>query len=160
MNSELGVGTCFEVYLPVFDGMPEQSEPDPPESIPTQGNERLLLVEDDPSVRTVLTEYLEEHGYKVIPAEDGEAGLELARQNGPSLDLVLTDVVMPKMSGVELARTLRVESPHVKILLISGHAKDRKGVVEESLKCSSCSFLQKPFTPQVLVTRIRELLDG
>ena len=160
VNSELGVGTCFEVYLPVFDGMPEQSEPDPPESIPTQGNERLLLVEDDPSVRTVLTEYMEEHGYTVIPAEDGEAGLELARQNGPSLDLVLTDVVMPKMSGVELARTLRVESPHVKILLISGHAKDRKGVVEESLKCSSCSFLQKPFTPQVLVTRIRELLDG
>jgi len=160
VNSELGVGTCFDVYLPVFDGVPDHDEPDPHESILTRGNEHLLLVEDDPSVRTVLTEYLEENGYTVIPAEDGKAGLELARQNGPSLDLVLTDVVMPKMSGVELARTLRVESPHVKILLISGHAKDRKGVVEESLKCSSCSFLQKPFTPQVLVTRIRELLDG
>ena len=76
------------------------------------------------------------------------------------MDLVLTDVVMPKMNGVELARSLRAEFPHIKVLLISGHAKDRKGVVEESLRCTFCSFLQKPFTPHILVTRIRELLDA
>jgi two-component system response regulator YesN len=67
---------------------------------------------------------------------------------------------MPKMNGVELARSLREEFPHIKVLLISGHTKDRKRVVEESLNSTSCSFLQKPFTPHALVTRIRELLDA
>ena len=160
MKSELGAGSSFDVYLPVFDGSLEQTAAEPRPDIVAQGNESLLLVEDDPSVRVVLKEYLEDQGYSVLTAEDGEKGLEVARRCGGSVDLVLSDVVMPKMNGVELARILRSETPDIKVLLISGHTRDRKRVIEESLRCSSSSFLQKPFTPQTLVTRIRELLDG
>lgn len=160
VNSVLGEGAEFDVYLPVFDGAVEDLEPEAPPIGATEGNERLLLVEDDPAVRIVLKEYLEDQGYSVLTADDGEKGLEVARQSDPSVDLVLTDVVMPRMNGVELARVLRSESPAIKVLLISGHTRDRKRVVEESLRSSSCAFLQKPFTPRTLVTRIRELLDG
>ena len=160
VKSELGAGSVFDVYLPVYDGTLEQLAQNTPPDIVTKGHENLLLVEDDPSVRLVLKDYLEDQGYSVLTADDGEEGLEVARRSGGSVDLVLSDVVMPKMNGVELARALRSEAPDIRVLLISGHAKDRKQVVEESLKSSSCSFLQKPFTPQTLVARIRELLDG
>ena len=160
VKSELGAGSSFDVYLPVFDGSLEQTAAEPRPDIVAQGNESLLLVEDDPSVRVVLKEYLEDQGYSVLTAEDGEKGLEVARRCGGSVDLVLSDVVMPKMNGVELARILRSETPDIKVLLISGHTRDRKRVIEESLRCSSSSFLQKPFTPQTLVTRIRELRGG
>jgi PAS domain S-box-containing protein len=157
--SELGAGSTFDVYLPVFSGTLEQAAPDTPPEVVAEGHERLLLVEDDPSVRGVLKEYLEDQGYSVLTATNGEEGLETARRSGVSVDLVLSDVVMPKMNGVELARALRSETPEVKVLLISGHTRDRRPIVDESLRCSFCSFLQKPFTPQTLVTRIRELLD-
>jgi PAS domain S-box-containing protein len=160
VSSEIGVGTRFDVYLPVFEGMPDQRDPESVQSLEIEGSERLLLVEDDPSVREVLAEYLENQGYTVLSADDGEEGLEVARREGCAVDLVLTDVVMPRMNGVELARLLRDEFPHIKVLLISGHTKDRKRVVEESLKWPSCSFLQKPFAPRDLGLRIRELLDA
>jgi PAS domain S-box-containing protein len=160
VTSELGVGSSFDVYLPVFAGSLNRSEPESRPAVVRPGNERLLLVEDDPSVRSVLKEYLEGQGYSVLTANDGEEGLAVARRNARLVDLVLSDVVMPKLNGVELARILRSETPEIKVLLISGHTKDRKRVAEESQDCYSCSFLQKPFTPQVLVARIRELLDG
>jgi PAS domain S-box-containing protein len=159
VNSELGVGATFDVYLPVYCGTLEQAAPVSRPDVKIVGNESLLLVEDDPSVRLVLKEYLEDQGYSVLTADDGEAGLEVARNSGSSVDLVLSDVVMPKMNGIELARALRSETPEIKVLLISGHTRERNRVVEESLRCSSCSFLEKPFTPQTLVTKIRELLD-
>lgn len=159
VSSELGEGSAFDVYLPVYPGTLEQAAPESRPDVKIVGSENLLLVEDDPSVRVVLKEYLEDHGYSVLTAVDGESGLEVARSSGASVDLVLTDVVMPKMNGIELARVLRSETPEIKVLLISGHTRDRKRVVEESLSSSSFSFLQKPFTPQTLATKIRELLD-
>ncbi len=160
VRSEIGVGTCFDVYLPETDGVPSRIDSKPSRDAVKRGEELLLLVEDDPSVRTVLREYLEDQGYSVLSADDGESGLEQARRNGPSLDLVLSDVVMPKLSGIELARRVHDEWPLVKVLLMSGHTDDRKRVVEESLKWPSCSFLQKPFAPHVLAARVRELLDA
>jgi len=159
VNSELGEGSSFDVYFPIYRGTLEQAAPESRPAVDIVGNENLLLVEDDPSVRVVLKEYLEDQGYSVLTADDGEDGLEVARRSDSSVDLVLSDVVMPKMNGVELARALQSEIPEIKVLLISGHTRDRKRVVEESLSCASCSFLQKPFTPQTLVTKIRELLD-
>lgn len=159
VNSELGAGSVFDVYLPVYGGTLEETAQIERPDIVTKGHENLLLVEDDPSVRTVLRDYLEDQGYSVLTADDGEEGLEVARRSAGSVDLVLSDVVMPKMNGVELARALQSETPDIKVLLISGHTRDRKRVVEESLRFSSGSFLQKPFTPQTLVTKIRELLD-
>ncbi len=160
VRTEVDVGSSFDVYLPVFAGTVQPTAPEAQPAAVDPGNERVLLVEDDPSVRSVLKEYLEDQGYSVLTADDGEQGLELARRSDTLVDLVLSDVVMPKMNGVELARILRSETPDIKVLLISGHTRDRKRVVEESLTSSSCSFLQKPFTPETLVRRIRELLDG
>jgi PAS domain S-box-containing protein len=160
VRTEVGVGSSFDVYLPVFAGTVRPTAPEAQPAAVDPGNERVLLVEDDPSVRSVLKEYLEDQGYSVLTADDGEQGLELARRSDTLVDLVLSDVVMPKMNGVELARILRSETPDIKVLLISGHTRDRKRVVEESLTSSSCSFLQKPFTPETLARRIRELLDG
>jgi PAS domain S-box-containing protein len=160
VRSEMGSGTCFDIYLPADEGVPEAAEPETVGRAETRGDERVLLVEDDPAVRSVLTEYLESQGYSVVSAEDGREGLATARREGSTVDLVLSDVVMPKMNGVELARVLREELPGVRVLLISGHADDRKRVVEESLEWPACTFLQKPFTPYVLATKIRELLDA
>jgi PAS domain S-box-containing protein len=160
MTTEIGEGTCFDVYLPVVDGAPDLARTESQKAPAAAGSERILLVEDDPSVRQVLSDYLEDQGYSVFSAGDGAAGLDLARREQSRVDLVLTDVVMPRMNGIELARCLLDEIPKVKVLLISGHTKDRKRIVEQSLKWPTCSFLQKPFTPNTLVTRIRELLDA
>ena len=160
VTTEVGVGTCFDIYLPVVGALPEVGEPEPGCPLPTAGEECLLLVEDDPGVQHVLKEFLEDRGYQVLAASDGVAGLELARKQGFGVDLVLTDVVMPRMNGLELARRLRDELPHVKVLLISGHATDQERIAEESLFGDQCSFLQKPFTPDTLAAAVRALLDA
>jgi CheY-like chemotaxis protein len=144
----------------VAEELSDKAEPTPQVSTRSTGIEYLLLVEDDPAVQRVLREYLEAKGYTVYAADDGEAGLELARRKGVEVDLVLTDVVMPRMNGIELARRLREEMPYIKVLLISGHTKDRKLIMEEALKNPNCSFLQKPFAPEELARMIRELLDA
>jgi CheY-like chemotaxis protein len=159
MSTEVGVGTRFDVYLPVFDEAPESTELEPVADLPTGGSELVLLVEDDPAVQRVLREFLADRGYTVLAANDGLAGFELACREGNRVDLVVTDVVMPRMNGIELARRLRDELPHVKVLLISGYAKDREKIMEESLHGPNCWFLQKPFTPDTLARSIRELLD-
>jgi PAS domain S-box-containing protein len=160
MTTELGVGTRFDLFFPVADRRQPQAEPELRAPVRTAGTECLLLVEDDPGVQQVLRELLEERGYSVVAAPDGAAGLELVRGREMRVDLVLTDVVMPRMNGIELARRLRVERPGIKVLLISGHAKDHETIVQESLAGDGCSFLQKPFTPDTLARAVRELLDA
>jgi len=88
------------------------------------------------------------------------AGLEIARQERRRLDLILTDVIMPRMNGIELARHLRREQPGIKVLLISGHTEDRTKMEEESLRGPGCSFLQEPFKTEELARMIRDLLDS
>ncbi len=160
VQSELGAGTRFDVDFPLAESEIACPEPRPRPEIPTTGTEHLLIVEDDPSVQTVLRDYLVGRGFSVLTADDGAEGLDIARREGIRLDLVLSDVVMPRMNGIELARRLRDELPHLKILLVSGHAKDRDRALEESVQDRLCAFLQKPFTPEKLAQRIRVLLDS
>jgi PAS domain S-box-containing protein len=160
VTSEVGSGTRFDLVFPASARSIRADQPKPPPEIPTTGTESVLIVEDDPAVQSVLREYLTDRGFSVHAADDGLAGLELARREGIRLDLVLSDVVMPKMSGIEMARRLREELPHLKVLLISGHAKDREKAVEESMQDGFCAFLQKPFAPETLARRIRDLLDA
>jgi PAS domain S-box-containing protein len=160
VQSELGAGTRFDVDFPLAESEIACPEPRPRPEIPTTGTEHLLIVEDDPSVQTVLRDDLVGRGFSVLTADDGAEGLDIARREGIRLDLVLSDVVMPRMNGIELARCLRDELPHLKILLVSGHAKDRDRAFEESVQDSLCAFLQKPFTPEKLAQRIRVLLDS
>ena len=122
---------------------------------PARGTETILVVEDDPSVRRVAQETLEAQGYRVLVAADGPEALKLVEDVQQRVDLVLTDVVMPKMSGPELAAELQQRRPSIRVLLSSGYGGD---LVDQAT--SPYAFLQKPMTPNALAAKVRELLDA
>lgn len=154
--SEPGKGTTFKVYLPRVDADTDvlQSQPAP---ATLQGVETILLVEDEEQVRTIAHNILRRQGYNVIVAQNaGEALLHCESHFG-TIDLLVTDVVMPQMSGPELARRLGTGRPQMKVLCMSGYADDsivRHGVLEAGV-----AFLQKPITPASLARKVREVLD-
>ncbi len=122
-----------------------------------KGTETILVAEDEDGVRSLTREVLEKYGYRVLEAANGEEALVVADQHQGPLDLLLSDVVMPRMGGPELAQALLQRRPTVKVLYMSGytdHPMVRRGVVDAGV-----AFLQKPFTPTLLVSRIRELLE-
>ena len=156
--SELGHGTTIKVYLPRVD---EPAEPlaapafADPKSL--RGTETILLVEDEPAVRGVARQVLARQGYTVLEAPDGHTALTMVGAGGPSVDLVLTDVVMPGMSGRTLADQLRRRCPGLRVLYMSGYTDDaivRHGMLEPGL-----AYLQKPFRPDALVQKVREVLN-
>jgi CheY-like chemotaxis protein len=153
--SEVGKGTTFKVYLPRVD----EVAPDQSVSVPglMPGSETILLVEDEQLVRELTEEMLQECGYLVMTASDGEAGLLLSQQFAGRIDLMITDVVMPRMSGRELAEQVAILRPETRVLFMSGYTDDsivRHGILEEDV-----AFLQKPFSPELLAAKARELLD-
>jgi PAS domain S-box-containing protein len=155
--SEPGKGTTFKVYLPRIDAELDAPRPIVP---PTKlrGSETILLVEDDDQVRAVALGILRRNGYQVIEARHaGEALLHSEKASG-AIDLLLTDVVMPQMSGPELAKRLASVRPGMKVLCMSGYTDDsivRHGVLESHL-----AYVQKPITPEGLTSRVREVLDA
>jgi PAS domain S-box-containing protein len=153
--SEQGFGTTVKVYLPrVSDAVTEKINPIAAEM--PKGTERILLVEDEQLVRQLSREILEECGYTVHEAADGFEALEICEQNDCKFDLLMTDVVMPKMGGRELAEKLTARLPDLRILFTSGYTDDavvRHGVIEVGT-----NFIQKPFTPGSLAKKVRELL--
>ena len=156
--SEVGKGTSFKIYLPRVDVAPETSDVAEAKQPARGGQETILLVEDEDIVRDLAREVLQYYGYTVITAENGEEGLRVCREFAGQVDMVLTDVVMPRMSGRELAEQLAVERPGTRVLYMSGFTDDaivRHGLLEEDI-----AFIQKPFTPESLATKIRELLDN
>jgi CheY-like chemotaxis protein len=155
--SEPGKGTTFKVYLPRVDGPVEAARTvDPPATL--RGSETILLVEDDDQVRDVARSLLLKSGYQVIEARNaGEALLQSERHSG-TIHLLLTDVVMPQMSGPELAKRLASVRPEMKVLCMSGYTDDsivRHGVLEAKI-----AYMQKPITPIALTTRVREVLGA
>jgi two-component system cell cycle sensor histidine kinase/response regulator CckA len=123
-----------------------------------RGSETILVAEDEDGVRSLTREVLEKYGYTVLEAANGEEALKVAEQHDGPLDLLLSDVVMPRMGGPELAQALLAKRPTVKVLYMSGytdHPMVRRGVVNAGV-----AFLQKPFTPTVLVSRVREVLEA
>ena len=155
--SEVGKGTAFKIYLPRIDEVEEQLDPaDELKSAP-RGHETVLLVEDEEMVRTLSTEILEHYGYQVIAAANGEEGLRVCEEFKGKIDLMITDVVMPLMSGRELAERLAVTRPETHVLYMSGFTDDsifRYGLLDDEV-----SFLQKPFSPDSLALKAREVLD-
>jgi two-component system cell cycle sensor histidine kinase/response regulator CckA len=122
-----------------------------------KGTETILVAEDEDGVRSLTREVLEKYGYRVLEAANGEEALSVSDQHAGPVDLLLSDVVMPRMGGPELAQALLQRRPAVKVLYMSGytdHPMVRRGVVDAGV-----AFLQKPFTPTLLVSRIRELLE-
>ncbi len=157
--SELGMGTVFRIYLPgVAARAPnEKSACTRPESLP-HGSETILLVEDEVAVRRAVAEFLTKLGYSVLEARDGAEGLALARSCQKPIHLALTDVVMPNMSGGQLARELAGLMPQTKLLFVSGYAS--KTVLDHKVMDLDKGFLQKPFTLTQLSSKIREVLDN
>lgn len=157
VSSRVGHGTKFEVYLPSVESEVSAAALPQDPGHPKRGTETVLLAEDDPSVRNLVRDELRKLGYRVLEAKNGVEACLLATQHAGTLDLLLTDVVMPGMGGRELAQHLSVIKPDLKILFMSGYIDDvglRAGHDEES-----SSFLQKPFTPKALAQAVRDLLD-
>jgi two-component system, cell cycle sensor histidine kinase and response regulator CckA len=155
--SEPGQGSTFKVYLPAVDAETANPRAEKPAASRALAGEVVLVVEDEEPVRTIIARLLDSEGYQVLQAEDGQDALaQLAKWTGP-LDLVITDVAMPKMNGRELAATLQTERPRLPVLFISGYTDDeivRRGLIEPNHP-----FLSKPFAPEVLAAKIRLLLD-
>jgi two-component system, cell cycle sensor histidine kinase and response regulator CckA len=155
--SELGKGTTFKVYLPrVDEDVDVPTVQVAPETL--SGTETILLVEDEEQVRTIAVSILRRQGYHVIAAQNAGEALLVCEGNSARIDLLLTDVVMPQMSGPALAHRLAVTRPEMKVLCMSGYTDDsivRHGVLE-----SDVAFIQKPITPALLARKVREVLDG
>jgi two-component system cell cycle sensor histidine kinase/response regulator CckA len=154
--SEPGQGTTFKIYLPVEES--EVTTP-PPELVHKRASsgEVIMVVEDEETVRTMTGRLLKSEGYEVLEAADGRQALDLAAANGKRIDLVLTDVAMPNLSGRDLADNLKQLRPGLPVLFMSGYTDDemvRRGLIDPDQP-----FLSKPFTPEVLAAKIRTLLD-
>jgi two-component system cell cycle sensor histidine kinase/response regulator CckA len=155
--SELNHGTTIKIYLPRVDAIAEKVPLPAKRSSSKRGSERILLVEDDSLVRGLAVDVLKAQGYIVRAIERPEE-VETILQESESFDLLLTDVVMPKMSGPEVAKRVASHWPKIKVLYISGHT--RNVVAQHTLLEKDLSFLQKPFTPAVLTAKVREVLDA
>ncbi len=155
--SEPGVGTTFKIYLPRVDAKVDEVRP-APTPVTLQGSETVLLVEDEDQVRTAAFNILSKYGYKVFSAARADEALALCEKHPGKIDLLLTDVDMPQMSGPELARRLTALRPELKVICMSGYTDD--SVVRHGVTDSGMAYLQKPFTPQLLAHRVRAVLDG
>jgi PAS domain S-box-containing protein len=155
VQSELGRGSTFKVFLPVAEQAEHAQPAKKREEVSPRGSETVLLVEDAQSVRIVIRDYLESGGYIVLEAETSGQALEFAQKHQGPIHLLLTDVVMPGMGGVELAREIRSIRPDIKVLYMSGYAPGAAG--SEGLE-ESTLFLQKPFTPEELLRSVRRVL--
>ncbi len=156
--SEPGTGTTFKIYLPRFIAAAKVSvAPSAPATLP-RGSETVLLVEDEDGVRALVKLVLTNAGYRVLVAADPSEAVQLATKHTEPIHLLLTDVVMPVMSGRELAEQLLPTRPEMRVLYMSGYTPDvavRHGVIEATV-----SFVQKPVTPAALMRKVREVLDA
>ena len=156
VESRPGVGTKFTIYLPAVQG-PAEGRAQSARSKPVGGNETVLLVEDEEPVRKITTLLLETLGYRVLEAENGQEALRLFEASREKIDLLMTDAVMPDLSGREVAETLRAQNPGLRVLFQSGYTDDT--VVRWGILHAEVAFLKKPFTLDVLARKVREVLD-
>ncbi len=157
VESEPGRGSSFRVYLPRVDETARATAPpSPPKALP-RGREAVLVVEDEVMLRKIVRTVLLAQGYRVFDAAGGREALALLAATG-SIDLLVTDVVLPGMSGREIVEAVRKLRPEVAVLFISGYADD--ALIQEGVRKSEVSFLQKPFSPSVLAHKVREVLDA
>jgi CheY-like chemotaxis protein len=156
--SEVGKGTSFKVYLPASDGKKSLDRPSKSSEAPRKGTESILLVEDEDRVRAMSKTALELFGYKVLEARGGEEALQACAIHVGPIDLLITDVVMPGMSGRQVAEAVAAQRPGVKVIYCSGYTDD--AVVRHGVLTADAAFLQKPFTVAALANKVRAVLDG
>ncbi len=156
--SRPGAGATFSVYLPAADAPRPKGRPAPAPVEPAGGGETILLVEDEPAIRELGRMVFERAGYAVLTAADGRAALALAAAHPGPIHLLVTDVVMPNMGGLELAAELRLERGDLKVLYVSGFSE--AAVAHQGAFAGPVPFLQKPFSPRALAQKARQTLDG
>jgi DNA-binding response OmpR family regulator len=150
------VGTTFKIYLPRIDEVASlERAPIPPRL--ARGTETILLVEDDPSLRGLLCEMLEDAGYTVLVAENGPHALRATEEYAGPIHLVVTDVIMPGPTGREAAEAIRAARAEVEILFISGYTSE--AIEKHGVLAPGAKFLSKPFTTEALLDKVREVLD-
>jgi PAS domain S-box-containing protein len=159
VESHLGVGTTFKIYLPrVMNAQHPAQKQEREKPVHLQGNETILLVDDEEELRNAMSEYLESCGYQVLTARDGREAIDLADQYRGEVALLITDIVMPKTNGRGLLDHIRKTRPDTAVLVMSGYADD--AVIRHGIFLETTCFLQKPFTLQILGAKIRKLLDN
>jgi len=156
--SEPGRGTTFKIYLPRVDDLADEIAVPAAVTNGRGGMETILLVEDDPSVRQVACRILRRKGYTVVEASNGAQALQRCAEQAREFDLIVTDLVMPEMGGLELAKRIRQTNPDTLILFTSGYTED--AVQRRSFLEPGAAFIEKPFTPARLAQRAREVLDS
>ncbi len=158
LQSELGQGTTFRILFPALPGGITESAAQRMASSEGRGTETILVVEDEITVRTLVRQVLEDRGYTVLDAQDGLEALGAVERHAGPIHLVLSDVVMPRMSGRELAEKLAPVRPETKVLFMSGYTND--AIVLHGILAAGKSYIQKPFSPRELVRKVRMELDG
>lgn len=158
LDSKVGKGTCFSILFPCVALEPELIPAvTVVKEISSKGDETILLVEDDSSVRSMLKEVLDRGGYRVLEADDGKHALEISTRLEDEIDLLVTDVVMPHMGGTEVAEEILVQRPDIEILIMSGYLHNAS--IPESVARRDYVFIPKPFSPQEFSESVRGILD-
>ncbi len=155
--SELGRGTTFEVYLPKMAGDRKLDEKERTHVAELNGSETVLIVEDDDRLRNLALKILKKHGYMVLEAQDGEEALKVCEEHEGPVHLLLTDVVMPKMSGKEVAKNLQLLRPDTEVIYMSGYLDNT--ITHHGILAPGLNFLEKPFSPKDLARIVREVLN-
>ena len=156
--SEPGLGATFKIYLPTVEQQADEIPAPKPLAKSIGGRETILLVEDEAALRQPAREFLASKGYTVIEATDGDDALRIAKNHGGRIDLMITDVIMPHMGGAQLAETLAVGRPQMKVLFVSGYAENT--ILGHGPTDVMTRFLQKPFSLEELARKIRTVLDS
>jgi PAS domain S-box-containing protein len=158
IDTEIGVGTTFYICFPRIDE-PEWSEKhDEADSSLLDREATILLVEDEEDLRTIFKSILEKAGHQVLDAENGQAALEFSRRYKDPIDLVITDIIMPKLNGIDLVNLLAEERPDTKTIFVSGHPED--STLAKKLNGIHYGYLEKPYTAAILQGKIKEILEA
>ncbi|MFC1523759.1 response regulator [Thermodesulfobacteriota bacterium] len=156
VSSELNQGSVFTVYLPIADQKADEIPLGIPETL-RSGNETVLVVDDDESVRQFVTDTLQPLGYRVVEASSGMKALDFSKDTRENIDILLTDIVMPGMNGMELAEIIQPARPGIKVVFMSGYTND--AIPPQTDTGKPKAFLDKPFTPSRLTNTLREVVD-
>ncbi|MBD3276376.1 MAG: PAS domain S-box protein, partial [Candidatus Marinimicrobia bacterium] len=158
LYSEKGIGTTFKIYLPqVVKTKNKQEGIEVQDNIPLEGKETILVVEDEADVLSFVMDTLTNYGYKVVGSNDSEKAFSLYRSMQPNIDMIVSDVILPKLSGPELVRKILVSQPALKVVYMSGYSESMIG--KHGLLGNEINFIQKPFSPYELTRKIRQSLD-
>ena len=156
--SEIGRGTTFKLYFPRIDNRPLEKPVKASPSRKLEGTERILVLEDEQQVLSIIESMLKRRGYSVLTANNGQAAVTQSRLDPGSIDLLITDLGIPDMSGREVWKTINKGHPNCRVLFISGYPEDF--VPLEDIGDGQRVFLQKPFGSEILLTRVREILSS